>query len=234
MNHHCATQTVTFDVNAMYPFEVGALFQALLARPRRHEIARRQKGFVGLCAGYAAELSRTAPDEAEVLRRTRPEYFTVKPAVAGEVVRRTRAELRWRLFAMMVARSFINQGIIDLSAEVAKQFRGLTLLNIARYAAAVHGIRSVENLIERGWQPALPVLHLLVGLDKAMAGHVPSGRYECDEACNTMPLGLPLNLLDVSLVRSAVKLSAEAEAVIDADDRIRVTGSDMVRIVWLE
>ena len=234
MDHHWPKQTVTFDVNAMYPFEVGALFQALLARPRRHEIERRNRGFTGLCAGYVAELAQSAPSEVDVLRKTRPEYFAVKPNVFGEIVRRTKAELRWRLFAMMVARSFLAKSNSDISTEITKRFRSLTPLNSSRYVAALHGIRSDENLLERGWQPALPVLHLLVGLDHALKKDVPLKRNEKDPDGKTMPLGLPLHLLDIGLVRSSVQLSIDAAAAIDAEDRIRVTGSEMVKIVWLE
>ena len=67
------------DLRVMDDVEVCAELVALLVCPAPHEHEQRREVFLGICAHFAAEQTRSVLAEADYMRTVRPRFFEVSP-----------------------------------------------------------------------------------------------------------------------------------------------------------
>ena len=222
------------DVEAMENFEVGAGLVALLVCPAPDEHEQRRQVFLGICASFAAEQSRSVPEYAAYLCTARPQYFAVEPKAYRAVHRQVKKALEGRLRAALMARPFIGQAKFGANYVLPKKVRPLTLNKVVEFIAAEHKLGSGDNLMSRAWRPSRPVLHLAIGLEHAFNQRDPILIPTADPDHQITPVDLTIDYQDIELFRSAVRHSAEAAEIICRDPRMKIGGHELAQIRWVE
>lgn len=222
------------DLQAMEAFEVGAGLVTLLVCPAPHEHEQRREVFLGICASFAAEQTRSVPAEADYMRTVRPQYFAVEPKVYRAVHRQVKTALKSRMRAALIARPFIGQAKLGANYSLPKEVGTLTLTNVAEFIAAEHKLGSGDNLMSRAWRPSRPVLHLAVGLEHAFNHRAPIEIPTADPDRQIVPVDVVIDYQDIDLFRLAVTFGAEAAEIIRDDPRMKIAEHELAQIEWVE
>ena len=217
----------------MENFETGCRLQALLMFPGPTELVQRQKASLALGAAFAAEQMRSASDWAEQLRLDRPEFFTVSPAVRRNTLRKLTTVLRHRNIAGLMARAFTGYARFGNDFKLPPGLSKIDPSNLAAWVAAHHNLKTKDNILHRAWRPSLPVLPLVIGLDGVFYQDPEVDQLSIWEK-QIEPTAKALDCQDIDTWRQAVSLSKLALPIVQQAPKIRISDSEIVRIIWHE
>ena len=212
-------------------FETGAYLQALLMFPRVPQVADRDRAFHALCAAFAAEQERSAPEYADWLRCHRPHYFNVPLKERRRVLRKLKTILEYRAIAGLMARAFVGRALLGDAYKLPSGLKKVLPSPVGAWVAAHHEVKSGDNIIQRAWRPSQPVLPLVIGLDAVF--FEPGSESQSIWDKQIAPKREALDCQDMLTWQKAVELSHEAHRIVRRSPKISPR-EDIIRLAWCE
>ena len=206
-----------FDFERMESFEIGAWLIAILAFPAEAEADARRKA----AEAKIAETVRTA--NAEFIEQWHDRFPFCADISTQEESRRLRTmqrRLRDRMQAARMSLAFIGEHMTGEKLHIPSELLRLSLNELSKYLLQYSTESDPENFEHRVWRRSRPVIHVAAAMQVGMRA----------AAKGRQIVGMPYDLANAMLHRTAIDLAIIFEEFILRDRRMGIAAEILIKI----